>query len=109
MKIRGESGGVPARMGGGAGAVSRGGSVKIKPGTKAGSMADAQRKSANQAATNTAAERKSGALAKTTGSRVMTGKPKGTIKINSAPAKSADAAKKAADAKALKAANKKKK
>jgi len=84
-------------------------SVKVKPGTKAGSMADAERKIKNAAATNLATARKSGELAKATGLRVMTGKPKGTIKINSAPAKSADAAKKAADAKALKAANKKKK
>jgi|688.fasta_scaffold1722670_2 hypothetical protein len=51
---------------------------------------------------------KSGGLAKRDASFVKT-KKMGTIKVNSAPAKSADAAKKSADAKALKAANKKKK
>jgi hypothetical protein len=67
----------------------------------------------NNNATKMAARMKSGELAKTTGSRVNTnpplGKTKTTVKISSKPAKSADAAKKAADAKALKAANKKKK
>ena len=67
----------------------------------------------NNNATKMAARMKSGELAKTTGSRVNTnpplGKTKTTVKINSAPAKSADAAKKSADAKALKAANKGKK
>jgi hypothetical protein len=51
---------------------------------------------------------KSGRLAREM-SKDVNSVTKGTIKINSAPAKSADAAKKAADAKALKAANKKKK
>lgn len=62
-------------------------SVRVKPGTKSNSMADAQRKSANAIATNTAAERKSGKMAETTAARVMTGKPKTTVKINSAPKK----------------------
>lgn len=51
---------------------------------------------------------KSGRLAKEM-SKDVNSITKGTIKINSAPAKSANAAKKAADAKTLKAANKKKK
>jgi hypothetical protein len=82
-------------------------SVKVKPGTKPGSMDDARRKSANQAATNTAAARKSGEMANITGSRVntnpaagRTGNERIVIKINSA--KAVAKVKK----KALKAANK---
>jgi len=85
-------------------------SVKVAP-KKRNAMEDAQRISANRAATNMAAERKSGALAKTTASRVNTNPRAGTkrvvVQVNSAAkAKSADAAK-AANAKALKAVNKK--
>lgn len=51
----------------------------------------------------------SGSRAKRESANVKQTKPAKVVKINSAPAKSADAAKKAADAKALKAANKKRK
>jgi hypothetical protein len=50
-----------------------------------------------------------GARAQRESANVKQMKPAKVVKVNSAPAKSADAAKKAADAKALKAANKKKK
>jgi hypothetical protein len=89
-------------------------SVKVVPARRT-AMDEAQRISANRAETNKVAERKSGALAKTTASRVntnpapsRTGRERITVKVNSAPAKSAKA--KAAakvEAKALKAANKK--
>jgi hypothetical protein len=77
-------------------------SVKVKERTPQGN------KMMNDNAAEIAKLRKSGELAKRSEKNVVT-KKMGTIKINSAPAKSADAAKKAADAKALKAANKKKK
>jgi hypothetical protein len=89
-------------------------SVKVVP-KKSNAMEEAQRISANRAATNMAAERKSGALAKTTASRVntnpapsRTGKERITVKVSSAATKAAKT--KAAakvEAKALKAANKK--
>jgi hypothetical protein len=77
-------------------------SVKTKRPTPQGN------KMMNDNAAEIAKLRKSGELAKRSAKNIET-KKMGTIKINSAPAKSADAAKKAADAKALKAANKKKK
>lgn len=104
MKIRGESGGVPARMGGGAGAASRGGSVKV---IKAMSKRDRDFK--NKGAEINAKAYKSGEAVKAGEKLQKVMKPAKVVKINSAPAKSADAAKKAADAKALKAANKGKK
>ena len=75
-------------------------SVKVVP-KKRNAMEDAQRISANRAETNMAAERKSGALAKITASRVntnpragVTGKERIVVKVNSAnKAKSANAAK----------------
>ena len=104
MKIRGESGGVPARMGGVAGAASRGGSVKVvKP------QSAAKRLEKNAAEKSRVETAKSGAWAKYGSDSVKSMKPAKVVKINSAPAKSADAAKKSADAKALKAANKGKK
>jgi hypothetical protein len=176
MKIRGESGGVPARMGGGAGGVSRGGKVlnrvkanvkdkledskvankiaNTKPVVKASeavakkvqtSRSKRLKKSVNiiadsadkaraaQIAKNSvkviaggrdkgaaAAEFNRGAaivkkniasgkFARDSEALVKQMKPAKVVKVNSAPAKSADTAKKAADAKALKAANKKKK
>lgn len=170
MKIRGESGGVPARMGGGAGGVSRGGKVlnrvkanvkdklensetaikiaNTKPVVKATKVAtkavykvtkksnDAKNRKfidkfstnyvanqsvkvrtgtnpsearrMNKASTASTNDIASGATAKRESAAVKQSKPAKVVKINSAPAKSADAAKKTADAKALKAANKKK-
>jgi len=55
-------------------------SVKVAP-KKRNAMEDAQRISANRAATNMAAERKSGALAKTTASRVNTNPRAGTKRV----------------------------
>ena len=65
-------------------------------------------KDANDNASKIAKLRKSGELVKRSENFVGT-KKMGTVKVNSAPAKSADAAKKSADVKALKAANKGKK
>jgi hypothetical protein len=87
---------------GGTGGASRGGSVKVKRPLPQGN------KVMNDNASEIAKLRKSGEFAKRSEKNVVT-KKMGTIKINSAPAKSADAAKSRADAKALKAANKKKK
>ena len=103
MKIRGESGSMPARMGGAASGASRGGSVKVVP-----ARSKAVNTTMNRLSDVIVKNRKSGRLAKEM-SKDVNSITKGTIKINSAPAKSANAAKKAADAKALKAANKKKK
>ncbi len=104
MKIRGESGGMPARMGGASSGASRGGSVKV---IKAMSKRDRDFK--NKGADKAVKAAKSGSDVKVGEKVQKVMKPAKVVKINSAPAKSADAAKKAADAKALKAANKKKK
>lgn len=67
-----------------------------------------QRALENTASTFRTQARKSGLAAKIAEKTVKRGAPKATVKVNSAPARTADAAK-AANAKALKAANKGKK
>jgi hypothetical protein len=90
--------------GGGGVTGGTGGSVKvIKP------QSAAKRLEKNAAEKSRVETAKSGIWAKYGSDSVKSMKPAKVVKINSAPAKSADAAKKAADAKALKAANKKKK
>jgi hypothetical protein len=122
-------------MGGGAGAVSRGGKAIVKAVSKATkknkdtgrqkiidgmstnyvanrsvkvrtSTNPSEAKRMNEFSTAKTKDRASGATAKRESAAVKQSKPAKVVKINSAPAKSADAAKKAADAKALKAANK---
>jgi hypothetical protein len=92
MKLRGESGAMPARSSGGI--IGKGGksvasvykesippaSIKIRPGNADGG---AGRKSLNTNATEIAALRKSGVLAKKAAAQVDAGKPSRTIKINS--------------------------
>lgn len=110
ISSRGEMGvGGGSRGGSGGGRSAGSKSVKVVA-KRPNAMEEAQRISANRAATNMAAERKSGALAKITASRVntnpaagRTGNERITVKINSAT-KSAPKTK--ADAKAIKAANK---
>jgi len=138
MKLRGESGGLPARMGGVAGAASRGGRAIVKAVSKSNNKSKkAERQKAidamstnyvanrsvkvrtstnpseakrmNEFSTAKTNDRASGATARRESAAVKQMKPAKVVKINSAPAKSADAAKKSADAKALKAANKGKK
>ena len=60
-----------SEIGGGSSASGGGGRVRIVP-ARSNAMEEAQRISANHVQTNRAAERKSGALAKTTASRVNT-------------------------------------
>jgi hypothetical protein len=125
-------------MGGGAGGVSRGGKAIVKAVSKVNkkstrperqkiidgmsttyvanrsvkvrnSTNPSEAKRMNEFSTAKTNDRASGATAKRESAAVKQSKPAKVVKINSAPAKSADAAKKAADAKALKAANKKKK
>ena len=79
-------------------------SVKVKDANK-----PSLNKALNENETRYTNDLKSGKLAARASERVKQMKPAKVVKINSAPAKSADAAKKSADAKALKAANKKKK
>ncbi len=93
----------PSNRGETGGGAPRGGSVRVlKPAPKA------QRDLENSASKSRAEGAKSGLSAKLGAKGVMTGSPKSTVKINSAPKKSPDAAR-AANAKALKAANKGKK
>ena len=117
MKLRGESGGVPARMGGVSGTFTpRGGSVAKRAFTRKSSAVKVVPKGSpmqnaikNNIATARNQRAKSGLEAKYDGKQVVTGKPAATVKINSAskPKPISEAAKKA-NAKALKAANKKK-
>jgi hypothetical protein len=86
--------------------VIQGNSVRVVKPTKA-----AVRLEKNSMAKAKADTAKTGAMARYYAGQIEKNRqlPSKVVKINSAPAKSADAAKKAANAKALKAANKKKK
>lgn len=95
ISSRGEGGVGGAARGGGTG-----GSVKV--------VKEPFQKARNSAETINVNARKSGLMARLREQEVKQSKPAKVVKINSAPAKSPDAAK-AANAKALKAANKGKK